>query len=108
VVKAFIAGSLKGWSAAIDDNKAALAAMSKVFPDAKADLAQGQLDATEVLMCANGARFVGKATEEEWKNSVTILSEIGVIPADKPASDYYSYDLLPKESELRTCPLKKS
>jgi NitT/TauT family transport system substrate-binding protein len=108
VVKAFIAGSLKGWSAAIDDNKAALAAMSKLFPDAKADLAQGQLDATQVLMCANGAKFVGKATDEEWKNSVTILSEIGVIPANKLASDYYSYDLLPKESELRTCPLKKS
>jgi NitT/TauT family transport system substrate-binding protein len=108
VVKAFIAGSLKGWYAAIDDNKAALAAMSKLFPDAKADLAQGQLDATEVLMCANGAKFVGKATDEEWKSSVTILSEIGVIPAEKPATDYYSYDYVPKESDLRTCPLKKS
>jgi NitT/TauT family transport system substrate-binding protein len=108
VVKAFIAASLKGWSAAIDDNAAALEAMSKLFPDAKRDLAQGQLDATEVLMCANGAKFVGKATDEEWKASVAILSAIGAVPADKPATDYYSYDYVPKESELRTCPLKKS
>jgi NitT/TauT family transport system substrate-binding protein len=106
IVRRFVSASLKGWSAAIDDNAAALAAMSQLFPDAKKDLAQGQLDATEVLMCANGAKFVGRATPEQWTSSVAILSAIGVVPADKPASDYYSSDFLPKDSELRSCPLK--
>lgn len=107
-VRSFIAASLKGWGAAIDDNAAALAAMSKVFPDANKELAQGQLDATEVLMCANGAKFVGKATDKQWNSTVEILAAIGAVPASKPASDYYSYDYVPKEADLRTCPLPKS
>lgn len=105
IVRAFLEASLKGWSDAIDDNEAALDAMSEVFPDANRELAPGQLDATEVLMCSNGAEFVGKATEEAWTGTIATLSAIGILPSDKPASDYYSYDYLPAESELRTCPL---
>lgn len=107
VVRRFVAASLKGWSAAIDDNAAALAAMSTLFPDAKKDLAQGQLDATMVLMCANGAKFVGRATDEQWTASVGILSAIGMVPADKSARDYYSADYVPKDADLRPCPLKR-
>ncbi|MGH3641524.1 MAG: ABC transporter substrate-binding protein [Mycobacterium sp.] len=104
-VRAFVSASLKGWSAAIDDNDAALAAMSKVFPDATAELGQGQLDATEVLMCANGAKFIGKASPEQWATTVENLAAIGTLPTDKPATDYYSLDYVPKESELRACPI---
>lgn len=104
-VRSFVAASLEGWYAAIDDNDAALAAMSEVFPDATAELGQGQLDATEVLMCANGAQFVGKATPEQWETTVQNLAEIGILPADKPATDYYSLDYVPSESELRACPI---
>lgn len=105
VVRAFLRASLKGWSDAIDDNEAALDAMSEVFPDANRELAPGQLDATEVLMCSNGAEFVGKATEEAWNGTIKTLSAIGILPSDKPASEYYSYEYLPDEAELRTCPL---
>ena len=107
LVRRFIAASLKGWSAAVDDNAAALAAMSAMFPDARKDLAQGQLDATMVLMCANGAKFVGRATDAQWQQTVSILAAIGMVPANKPASDYYSSDYLPKDAELRPCPLKQ-
>ncbi|MCB8837008.1 ABC transporter substrate-binding protein [Aurantimonas sp. VKM B-3413] len=105
VVRAFLRASLKGWSDAIDDNEAALAAMSEVFPDANRELAPGQLDATEVLMCSNGAHFVGKATQEAWTGTIKTLSAIGILPSDKPASEYYSYEYLPEESKLRKCPL---
>ena len=105
IVKAFIAASLKGWYAAIDNNAAALAAMKKVFPDADATLAPGQLDATEVLMCANGAKFVGKAAPDRWENTVKILAAIGSLPADKPATDYYSLAYVPDEKDLRACPI---
>ncbi|HEY9345283.1 MAG TPA: ABC transporter substrate-binding protein [Inquilinus sp.] len=104
--KAFVAASLKGWSAAIDDPSAAISAMTGMFPDANAKLAPGQLDATLFLMCVNNARFVGRAEPQQWADTVKSLSEIGVLPADIPADRYYTYDYLPAEATLRSCPLK--
>ncbi len=56
-------------------------------------------------MCANRARFVGKATPAQWNDTVRILSEVGVLPAGTQAASYYTYDYLPPEGELRACPL---
>jgi NitT/TauT family transport system substrate-binding protein len=104
--KAFVAASLKGWYAALDDQPAAIAAMKKIFPDANDKLAPGQIDATKFLMCVNRAKFVGKATPEQWNDTVKIFAAIGVLPADVPATKYYTYDYLPPDSALRPCPLK--
>jgi NitT/TauT family transport system substrate-binding protein len=104
--KAFVAASLKGWSATIDDQKAAIAAMMKLFPDANEKLAASQIDATEVLMCVNHAKYVGKAEPQQWADTVKSLSAIGILPADVPATKYYTYDYLPPESQLHPCPLK--
>lgn len=106
VAKAFVAASLKGWQAALDDPAAAVAAMKSIFPDANEKLAPAQLEATKLLMCANRAKFVGKALPVQWDDTVKILSEIGVLPAATPAAAYYTYDYLPPDSELRPCPLK--
>lgn len=103
--KAFVAASLKGWYAAIDDPKAAVAAMKEMFPDASEAQAPAQLEATKYLMCVNRAKFVGKATPEQWADTVSILRKIGMLPADKEATTYYTYDYLPPESDLRPCPL---
>jgi NitT/TauT family transport system substrate-binding protein len=104
--KAFVAASLKGWYAALDDQPAAIAAMKKMFPDANDKLAPGQIDATKFLMCVNRAKFVGKATPEQWNDTVKIFAAIGVLPGDAPATKYYTYDYLPPDSALRPCPLK--
>lgn len=93
-------------AAAIDDQAAAVAALKKIFPDAHEKLAPGQIDATKFLMCVNRAKFVGKATPEQWTDTVKILSQIGILPAKIPATAYYTYDYLPPESALRPCPLK--
>jgi NitT/TauT family transport system substrate-binding protein len=106
LAKSFVAASLKGWYAAIDDQTAAVAALKKVFPDANEKLAPGQIDATKFLMCVNRAKFVGKATPDQWTDTVKIFSQIGILPADVPATAYYTYDYLPPESALRPCPLK--
>ncbi len=103
--KAFVAASLKGWYAAIDDPKAAVAAMKEMFPDASEEQAPAQLEATKYLMCVNRAKFVGKATPEQWADTVSILGKIGMLPAGKEATTYYTYDYLPPESDLRPCPL---
>ena len=106
IAKKFVAASLKGWYAAVDDPAAAVAAMKAMFPDANEKTAPAQLEATKFLMCVNRAKFVGKAQPVQWSDTVKILGEINILPADIPATAYYTYDYLPPESELRPCPLK--
>ena len=106
VVKSFVAASLKGWNDAIDSPADALSALQKLFPEVNMNLAPGQLDATIYLMCANRAQHVGKASPEQWNDTVKILSAIGILPAEIPASKYYSYDYLPADKDLRSCPAK--
>jgi NitT/TauT family transport system substrate-binding protein len=104
--KKFVAASLKGWYAALDNPKEAVAAMKKMFPDANEKLAPAQIEATRFLMCVNRAKFVGKATPEQWADTVKIFAKIGVLPDNVSATAYYTYDYLPPESQLRTCPMK--
>ena len=105
VVKTFVAASLKGWNDAIDSPTDALSALQKLFPEVNMNLAPGQLDATIYLMCANRAQRVGKASPEQWNDTVKILSAIGILPADIPASKYYSYDYLPATKTSVAAPL---
>ena len=80
--------------------------MKAMFPDASEEQAPAQLDATKYLMCVNRAKFVGKATPDQWSDTVKILGQIGMLPPSIDAASYYTYDYLPPESELRSCPLK--
>lgn len=106
IAKGFVAASLKGWDAAIDDPAAAVAAMHTMFRDANVDLAPAQLDATKQLMCTNRAQYVGKATPAQWNDTVKILTEVGVLPAGTVATSFYTYDYLPPDATLRPCPLR--
>ena len=106
VARKFVAASLEGWYATLDNPAEAVAAMKKMFPDANEKLAPAQIDATKFLMCVNRAKFVGKAVPAQWDDTVKIFAKIGVLPENVPATAYYTYDYLPAESELRSCPLK--
>lgn len=105
VVKAFVAASLKGWYAAIDNPAEAAIELKKLFPDANEKLAPAQIEATKQLMCVNRAKFVGKAVPEQWTDTVKILVDTNILPAGTAATTYYTYDFLPPESQLRKCPL---
>ena len=106
VAKKFVAASLKGWYATLDNPAEAVAAMKKMFPDANEKLAPAQIEATRFLMCVNKAKFVGKAMPEQWADTVRIFNKIGTLPESMQPTRYYTYDYLPPESQLRTCPLK--
>jgi NitT/TauT family transport system substrate-binding protein len=80
--------------------------MKAMFPDASEKLAPAQLDATKFLMCVNHAKFVGKAEPKQREDTVRILSAIDILPANIPATTYYTYDYLPPDSQLTPCPLK--
>ena len=104
VAKKFVAASLKGWYATLDNPAEAVAAMKKMFPDANEKLAPAQIEATRFLMCVNRAKFVGKATPEQWADTVKIFDKIGVLPETFRRRAYYTYDYLPPESQLRVLP----
>ena len=67
---------------------AAVTAMKTMFPDAAEKLAPAQLDATKYLMCANRAKFVGKATPAQWEDTVKIFTQIDILPPGTPATAY--------------------
>lgn len=106
VAKKFVAASLKGWYATLDNPAEGVAALKKMFPDANEKLAPAQIEATRYLMCVNNARFVGKALPQQWEDTVKTFVKIGVLPANVPASKYYTYDFLPPDEQLRSCPMK--
>jgi NitT/TauT family transport system substrate-binding protein len=106
VAKKFVAASLKGWYATLDNPAEAVAAMKKMFPDANEKLAPAQIEATRFLMCVNRAKWVGKAMPEQWADTVKIFNKIGTLPEKVPATSYYTYDYLPPDTQLRSCPLK--
>ena len=101
--KKFVAASLKGWYATLDNPGEAVAAMKKMFPDANEKLAPAQIEATRFLMCANNAKFIGKAMPQQWDDTTRTFVKIKVLPENVPATSYYTYDFLPAEADLRAC-----
>lgn len=103
VVKSFLAASLKGWDAALDDPDHAIDALKAVFPDANAEAATGELVAAAELVCVNGADFVGKATPEAWARTQDMLASVGLLAEGVDPNTYFSNAYLPADSDLRSC-----
>jgi NitT/TauT family transport system substrate-binding protein len=102
-VKAFIRASLKGWAAVIADPKAGAAAVKQYFPNSNEQQSLAELNAIIPLFCAGGATVVGKAPDESWTRTQDLLSSVGLLPAGTDATEYYSNDFLPAETEMQQC-----
>lgn len=103
IVRKFVAASLKGWETARKDPAHAVEALKKVFPDVVEKTAAGELDGIVPLLCAGGAKFMGKAEPEQWTRTQELLSKVGMLPAGQDPAKYYTYDYLPKESDMPSC-----
>ncbi|HSM45584.1 MAG TPA: ABC transporter substrate-binding protein, partial [Acidimicrobiia bacterium] len=101
--KAFVRASLRGWAYALDNPEEAIASLTAIFRDADAEVSAKQLEATIPLYCANGAEYLGKATEEAWVNHQRVLEAVESLPAGVDPTRYYTYDYLPSEDELIPC-----
>ncbi|MCB2224460.1 MAG: ABC transporter substrate-binding protein [Actinobacteria bacterium] len=104
IAKAFVRASLKGWAYAIANPEEAVASITKIFPNADAEESLKQLIATIPLYCANGAGYIGKATEEAWANHQLILEQVDSLPVGIDPTRYYTYDYLPADADLTPCP----
>ncbi|MGF9648842.1 ABC transporter substrate-binding protein [Pseudarthrobacter oxydans] len=103
VVRKFVAASIKGWETARKDPAHAVEALKKVFPDVVEETAAGELDGIIPLLCAGGAKHLGRAEPEQWTRTQDLLSKVGMLPEGQDPANYYTYDYLPPESELPSC-----
>lgn len=105
-VKAFVKASLQGWYFAATNPDKATADVNKLW-GAKADKASGpelkSIIAAD-LLCAGGAKFLGKAEPGQWAKTQDLLSQVGLLPKGVDPTKYYTYDYLP--ADLRPCPVK--
>ncbi len=106
LVKGFVAATLKGWAFAAKDPTKAIADLKEVFPNVDVDRATAELTAALKgnLLCAAGAKFIGKAEAESWANTEKDLAAVKLLPAADDPTKYYTYDFLPAESEMTACP----
>lgn len=105
VVRKFIAASLKGWGFAVDNPEKAVADLKTTFPDVNVDLATRELASIKPLLCAGGAKFVGKAEDAQWTLTQDLLAKVALLPEGQDPKSYYTHEFLPPEGELRACPL---
>jgi NitT/TauT family transport system substrate-binding protein len=91
----FVAASLRGWEAARKNPEAASAAVVKQFPTATQDQILKQLKVDLMLVCAPGAKSLGRVPDANWNLTYDLLTQYLGLPKDKPISDYYTNDLLP-------------
>jgi NitT/TauT family transport system substrate-binding protein len=106
-VKAFVKASLQGWKFASTSPDQAIADLNKLW-GAKADRssAQGlQAILKGNLLCAGGAKFVGRAEPAQWTQTQDLLSQVGLLPKGIDPTTYYTYDYLPADSDLQACPI---
>lgn len=108
LVRAFVAGSLQGWEFASQDPEASIEDLTTLW-------GAGEPSATSLeellatfegnLLCAGGANYVGKAEPEQWVTTQDLLSSVELLPAGVDPTTYYTYDYLPPDSELQSCPI---
>lgn len=108
-VKAFVAGSLKGWEFAVKNPETSIADLTALWGQGEPSTTSlEELEATISgnLLCAGGAKYVGKAEPEQWTKTQDLLSSVELLPTGVDPTTYYTYDYLPADSDLLACPIK--
>ncbi len=102
LLRRFVAASLKGWDAARKNPDAAAAAVSEQF--VAGDKAQNlkQLNVDLQLLCSKDAKTLGAPTDATWNTTYDLLTKYLGLPKDKPITDYYTTEFVPKDAP--TCP----
>ncbi|WP_291751292.1 ABC transporter substrate-binding protein [Cellulomonas sp. 73-92] len=107
-VKAFVAGSLEGWAFAAKNPQKSVDDLTTLWgagEPSKTSLQELQATLDGNLLCANGAKYLGKATPDAWTKTQDLLSSVGLLDKGVDPTKYYTYDYLPPDNQLPVCPL---
>ena len=103
--KRFVAASLKGWRAIIDDPEAAIAALQHQYPEIKLKKETLLKQLTEGIIpfiCVKDSPGIGKASKALWDTTYEIMTKYMKLDAKVPVQDTYTNDYLP--AQLPACP----
>jgi NitT/TauT family transport system substrate-binding protein len=92
----FAEASIQGWAAARDNPDAAADAVVEAFPAVKKDSILKEFKTAARFLCGGGSPRMGMATDENWQQTWTLMTQYLSLPTTLPASAYYSQDYAPK------------
>lgn len=97
LVRAFIAATNRGWQAAIQDPQAAVAATTKLFPQANASLLTSGLRQALLTLHspASQGRPIGWMAPSDWRSTIDLMHGYAGMKVVKPLSDYYTDAYVP-------------
>ena len=101
----FIAATLAGWKAAMEDPEAAVDALLEIFPETentKEALLQGAKYSFASVCPGGSGDAIGATDAATWDEIYKVMTTAMSFPSEKPITDYYTLDLLPAEPV--TCP----
>jgi NitT/TauT family transport system substrate-binding protein len=98
--KRFMAASLKGWRAIMDDPQAAIAALQKQYPEIK--LAQHTLlrqlnEGIVPFICVNDTPGIGEATPALWNTTYEIMTNYMGLKPTLDVAKIHTRDYLPEK-----------
>jgi NitT/TauT family transport system substrate-binding protein len=96
--KKFADASIKGWAAARDNPEAAADAVVEAFPVVKRDGLLKEFKTAARFLCGGGSPRMGMATDANWQQTWTLMTQYLSLPTELPATAYYSQDYTPKEA----------
>lgn len=102
MLRRFVAASLKGWDAARKNPDAAAQAVTDMFVAGNKDANLKQLNVDLQLLCSKGAKTLGAPSDDTWKQTFDLLTKYQGLPTDKPVTDYYTNEFIPKDAPA--CP----
>lgn len=97
LVRRFIAATRESFEAAASDPEASTAAGKAVQPDQDYDLALAQLKVGLALIPSprGAGQKIGWMSPQDWQDTLTLLKEYQELRTDKPATAFYTTELLP-------------
>ena len=99
-LRKLLRATAKGYRAAREDPKAAVAALSKhLRVKVPEDILEEQLKITMEDVPMTGDKPLGWQDAAEWRSNIELLRQIGVIKSDKAPADYYTNQYLASVNE---------
>lgn len=98
--KRFVATSLKGWRAVIDNPEDGISALQKQYPEIKLDRETLLRQLTEGIVpfiCVDDSPGIGKASKALWDTTYDIMTNYMKLDAKVPVGETYADDYLPEQ-----------
>ena len=96
LTRGFVRATLRGWQDAKADPQAAIGSLMDTFPDTSREFAELGFPMVIEHMQSDSTKGkpLGWMAESDWKSTLEVMKSQG-LEGDKPASTYYTNDLVP-------------